>query len=52
MNDSTEKPFEILGPKKIKLGREAREWAKEWGMTEIEMGKFLLEQHKKREGES
>jgi hypothetical protein len=43
-----EKPFVIHSDKKITLNREAREWAKEWGMTEIEMAKHLLKQHKRQ----
>jgi hypothetical protein len=44
------KPFEILSPTKIKLNREAREWAKEHGMTLTQMAKHLLNQHKQSEG--
>jgi hypothetical protein len=41
-----EKPFEILSPTKVRLNAEARAWAKEWGMTEKEMARHLLNQAK------
>ena len=40
-----DKPYTIHSPTKITLGPLARELAKAHGMTEIEMGKHLLQQH-------
>ena len=48
--DSNGKPYEVLGPRKIRLGPLAKEWAREWGMTNKEMAKHLLAQHYQREG--
>jgi hypothetical protein len=42
-------PYEVLSPTKIRLGRVALEMAKMHGMTEKEMAKHLLQQHKLRE---
>jgi len=39
------KPYEILSPTKIRLGPEAKDWAKEHGMTLQEMGRYLLAQN-------
>ena len=38
----------VLGPGQILLSPTAREWAKEFGMTENEMAKHLMEQDRLR----
>jgi hypothetical protein len=38
-------PYKVLGPKKIWLSATAREWAREWGMSDREMAKYLLAQN-------
>ena len=40
------KPYEILSPTKILLGPEAKDWAKEHGMTLQEMGRYLIAQNR------
>src|SRR5262245_16097619 len=39
------KTYEILSPTKIRLGPEAKDWAKEHGMTLQEMARYLLAQN-------
>jgi hypothetical protein len=46
---SDNSPYEVLSPTKIVLGPLAREWAKQHGMTEREMGQHLLQQHRQRQ---
>jgi hypothetical protein len=43
------KPYEVLSPTSIKLSPLAREMAKMHGMTERDMARHLLNQHKLRE---
>ena len=38
----------VLGPGQIQLSPTAREWALQFGMTETEMGRHLLEQDRLR----
>jgi hypothetical protein len=45
MNDQ---PYEVMGPGQIVLSPAAREWAREFGMTETEMAKHLIEQDRLR----
>jgi hypothetical protein len=40
--DNSDQFFRILGPNKIWLSADARAWAQEFGMTDQEMGKYLL----------
>jgi hypothetical protein len=48
MND--DKPYEVLGPERILLSQTAREWAREYGWSDTQMARHLLEQHQLREG--
>jgi hypothetical protein len=45
---SDDQPYEVLGPGQILLSPTAREWAREFGMTENEMAKHLMEQDRLR----
>ena len=45
---SDDQPYEVLGPGQILLSPTAREWAAEFGMTEKEMAKHLMEQDRLR----
>ena len=40
------KPYEMLSPTKIRLGPLARDMAKMHGMSEEQMARHLLQQHK------
>jgi len=40
-----DRPFVIHSATKITLGPVAKEWAKEFGPSEVEMAKHLLNQH-------
>jgi hypothetical protein len=40
-----DKPYTVHSPTKITLGPTAREWAREWGMSDVEMAKHLLARH-------
>jgi hypothetical protein len=44
-----ERPFIIESPTRIKLRPAAREWARQYGMTDSEMAKYLLTQERLRE---
>jgi hypothetical protein len=48
VNDS-DRPYKVLGPKKIWMSQTAREWAREWGMSDREMAKYLLAQNQENE---
>ena len=41
---SDDKPYLVLGPGRIQMSPTAREWAREFGMTENEMARHLIEQ--------
>ena len=45
---SDDQPYEVLGPGEIILSPTAREWAREFGMTETEMAKHLIDQDRLR----
>ena len=47
--DNDDRPFVIESPTKIQLRPIAREWAKNFGMSEEQMAKHLLNQHRQRE---
>ena len=42
------RPYEVLSPTKIRLGPEAKYWAKRHGMSVTEMARHLLQQKKLR----
>jgi hypothetical protein len=44
-----DKPYEILSPTKIRLGPEAKHWAREWGLTDEQLARYLLQQDRLRE---
>jgi hypothetical protein len=46
-----ERPFVIESPTRIKLRPAAREWARQWGMSDHEMARYLLQQEKLRAAE-
>ena len=46
---SDDKPFTIESPTRIRLGPAAREWAREWRMSDVEMVRYLLKQDSLRE---
>ena len=46
--DDSEMPYRVTGSK-VWLSREAREWAKHYGMTEAEFGRYLMRAEKLRE---
>jgi hypothetical protein len=45
---SDDNPYLVLGPGQILLSPTAREWAREFGMSENEMAKHLIEQDRLR----
>ena len=45
---SDDQPYEVLGPGEIILSPTAREWAREFGMSETAMAKHLIEQDRLR----
>ena len=45
---SDDQPYEVLGPGQILLSPTAREWARQFGMTESQMAKHLMEQDRLR----
>jgi hypothetical protein len=45
---SDDNPYSVLGPGQILLSPTAREWAREFGMTETEMARHLIEQDRLR----
>jgi hypothetical protein len=47
-----DRPFVIESPTRIKLRPTAREWARQWGMSDLEMARYLLTQEKIRAAES
>jgi hypothetical protein len=47
-----DRPFVIESPTRIKLRPTAREWARQWGMSDQEMARYLLTQEKIRVAES
>jgi hypothetical protein len=47
MNDD-DQAYWVLGPGQIQLSPTAREWAREFGMTETEMARHLIEQDRLR----
>jgi hypothetical protein len=40
-----DRPYVVHSPTKIVLGPTAREWAREFNMTDVEMAKHLLARH-------
>jgi hypothetical protein len=40
-----DRPYVVHSATKITLGPDARGWAKEWGMTDVQMAKWLLDRH-------
>ena len=42
MSDDSERPYKIEGSK-VWLSKSAREWAKQHGMTDREMARYLLD---------
>jgi hypothetical protein len=50
MDDNDDgKPYEVLSPTKIRLGPIAREMCKLHSMSETDMARHLLQQHKLRQ---
>jgi hypothetical protein len=47
-----DRPYEVLSPTKIRLGPEAKFWAREHGLSLAEMAKYLLAQDRINESES
>jgi hypothetical protein len=47
-----EKPFVVEGPSRIRLGKDAKEWAQVHGMTIDEMAEYLVRKYKATEGQS
>jgi hypothetical protein len=47
MTDSAQ-PHRVYSPTKIYLSPTARAWAREWGMTDAEMARYLIQQHMER----
>jgi hypothetical protein len=47
MSDSAQ-THKVYSPTKIHLSRTARAWAKEWGMSDTEMARYLIQQHIER----
>jgi hypothetical protein len=45
---SDDQPYEVIAPGQIRLSPTAREWALQFGMTEKEMARHLLEQDRLR----
>jgi AraC-like DNA-binding protein len=45
---SDDNPYTVLGPGQIQLSPTAREWAQEFGMSETEMARHLIEQDRLR----
>jgi hypothetical protein len=45
---SDDNPYLVLGPGQIRLSLTALEWAREFGMTETEMARHLIEQDRLR----
>ena len=45
---SEDEPFIIESPTKIRLGPIAKEQAREYGWTDVQMAKYLLNLHKQR----
>jgi hypothetical protein len=43
-----DRPYVVESPTKIKLSPIAKEWAREFGMSDVEMAKHLLAQWKLR----
>jgi hypothetical protein len=43
-----DKPYLVLGPGQIRLSPTAREWAKEFGLTDQQMARHLIEQDRLR----
>jgi hypothetical protein len=43
-----DKPYEILSPTKVRLSPVAKEWAREFGLSDAEMAVFLLVQQDQR----
>jgi hypothetical protein len=44
-----EQPYRIESPTRITLSPMAKSWAREFGMTNVQMAKHLLAQHKLQE---
>jgi hypothetical protein len=40
-----DRPYMVHSATRITLSPTAREWAREWGMTDVEMAKHLLARH-------
>jgi hypothetical protein len=43
-----EQPYKVLSPTKVRLSQTAREWAREFGLSDAEMAVFLLQQDRQR----
>jgi len=39
-----DRPYVIESPTRVRLGPTAKEWAREWGMSDVEMARYLLKQ--------
>jgi hypothetical protein len=48
MTDSAQ-THRVFSPSKIHLSATARAWAKEWGMSDTEMARYLIQQHQERQ---
>jgi len=40
-----DRPFVVHSATKITLKADALDWAREWGMTQVQMAKWLLDRH-------
>jgi len=43
-----QRSYWVYSPDRIRLSREARAWARHWGLTDRQFGEFLLTQHLER----
>jgi len=39
-----DRPYVIESPTRVRLSPTAKEWAREWGMSDVEMARYLLKQ--------
>jgi hypothetical protein len=46
------KLYDVLSPTKIRLSAEAKWWAKEYGLSNTEMARYLLDRHQQGDATS